>query len=198
MKYKVLSLLLAFAMLLSLTACSGNTPDASTSNGNGNSNAAMTLVGVSLSGTSETNPYGSALETQLKDVGYSVEIAYAEEGDQIKQISDMVNDGASLLIVEPEDDEAVKSALESISVDVSDVPVITIDSSIDSEIIRTHVGKDYAQLGKVQAQFAVDTLKLDARDEEDAPLTIEFLADKSGCGEKALKGAMSVLKSTLR
>lgn len=184
MKCKILSLMLALAMVLALTGCTGSNE----------SNTAMTLVGVSLSGTADTNPYGKALEQKLTEVGYSVEVAYAGDGDQVSQITDMVNDSAALLIVEPQDGDSVKKALESISVDVSAVPVITIDSPISSDIIRTHVGIDYEELGKQEAQYIADTLMLAERDEEDEPLTIEFVADKSGCAEKALAGAMSVLQ----
>lgn len=194
MKYRFLSLLLALAMLLSLVGCGSGSGDSSE---NAKNNAAMIMVGVALSGSQETNPYGAALESSLKQVGYTVEIAYAGSGDQISQISDLVTDGASILIVEPEDGDAVKSALESISVDVSDVPVIALDSSISSDTIRTHVGINYTELGKQQAQYIADTLNLEKMDEEDDPVTVEFLADESGCAEKALSGAMSVLKPYL-
>lgn len=192
MKYKILSVILALAMMFALAGCTSSSGDTSSTGGNGNT--AMTMVGVSVTGTADTNPYGAALESRLKEQGYSVELAYAGNGQQTTQISDMVSDGAALLIVESEDAAAVKKALESVSVDVSTVHVIALDTPVESDSVNAYVGVDYADLGRQQAEYVADVLKLEARDEEDDPLTIEFLADQSGSSKKALEGAMSVLK----
>lgn len=193
MKYKISSVILALTMIFALAGCSSAPADASSSNG-GNTNAAMTMVGVSVTGTAETNPYGSALESRLKEQGYSVELAYSGSGQQVKQISDMVSDGASLLIVESEDVNAVKKALESVSVDVSAVHVIALDTPVQSSSVNAYVGVDFADLGKQQAEYVVNALKLDSLPEECDPLTIEFVGDQTSGTQKALEGAMSVLK----
>lgn len=194
MKYKVFSLLLALAMVFSLAACSKSEEGGSSA---GSSNTAMIMVGIAMTGSEETNPYGAKLESRLKDVGYSVEIAYSDKGKQTDQISDMVKDGASLLIVEPDNIDDLKKALESISVDVSDVSVIALDAPVDSASVNAYVGVDYQDLGKQQAEFIAETLQLENMDEDDDPLSIEFLSDQSGCGEKALAGALSVLQKYL-
>jgi putative multiple sugar transport system substrate-binding protein len=183
MKKKICATVLALSMIFSLvlTGC----------NGQGESSA-MVMVGVSMTNEENSSEAGERLKTELEEAGYTVELAYARSGSQqSEQISAMVDDGAKVLIVDAVDTAAAAETLESITVDVSDVAVISYRDPLDSDASDVYVGRDYYELGKLEAEHIVDRLLLETRNNS---ITLELVAGKGTSGEQAVAGAMEVLE----
>lgn len=62
-----------------------------------------------------------------------------------------------VLLVNPTDSSAVTSAIESTN--SANIPVITVDRSVDGGKVVTHIASDNVAGGKMAAQFIVDHLK---------------------------------------
>lgn len=199
MRNKGIALALAGAMLCSLlfVGCAQSGGDGSASTGaDGNSSAAMTLVGVAMASEESSGSAGEAVKDLLEEGGYTVELAYADtDTQQSEQISAMLEDGASILILDPVDSETAVSKLDSIMVDVSDVPVIVYRDVLEADSIAACISRDYTEMGRQQAEYLQEALQLDKATADD-PVTLEFATGGNG-GELALSGALEVLQPYL-
>lgn len=183
MKNRGLAILLALSMIFSVALTGCGTEDSS---------SAMIMVGVAMANEEASSDAGEAIKTQLEAAGYTVELAYADSGSaQASQISAMVEDGASILIVDPVDTDVATETLESITVDVSDVPVIAYRDPLESDDVDAYVGRDYYEMGKQQAEEIVTKLGVETRNDS---ITVEMVAGKGSSAERAVQGAMDVLQ----
>lgn len=183
MKNRGLAIILALSMIFSiaLTGC-----------GQEDSSSAMIMVGVAMANQETSSEAGEAIKTELEAAGYTVELAYADSGSsQADQISAMVEDGASILVVDPVDTDVAKETLESITVDVSDVVVIAYRDPLDTDYANAYVGRDYYEMGKQQAEEIVTKLSIATRSD---CVTVEMVAGKGSSAEQAVQGAMDVLQ----
>ena len=222
---RIFSVILVFALMMAmLMGCSqsGSNGDGSAEGKKSRSNAAMIMVGISMTKEDESTKAGETLKTALEEAGHTVELAYADSAEtQTTQISAMVEDGASVLVVDPLNSKEVKKTLQSITVDVSDVMVISYGSPIGASTVDGYVGPDYYTMGQQQAQHVIEQfgLKAPQSDPADQPaqgdasasapakgdasapaeavinedaVTVELIAGNGA--DKAVEGAMSVLK----
>ncbi|MCD7843161.1 MAG: substrate-binding domain-containing protein [Clostridiales bacterium] len=180
MKQRCIAILLALSLALSLalTGCSQE--------------SSMIMVGIAMASEETSSVAGEAMQSALEESGYTVELAYAESADdQSSQISAMVEDGASILIVDPVDPEAASETLTSVTVDVSDVAVIAYRDPLEDGAANSYVGRDYYAMGQQEAEHLVDRLLLETRDDS---ITLEIVAGKGSSAEEAFEGAMDVLQ----
>ncbi len=181
-------------MMLTLAGCvegDGSTSSSVLSGLSGNTSS-MTMIGISMSGTETDGDDGEVLFEALRNAGYSVELAYAEDSSetQASQLAAMVQDGASALIVDPVDAEEAADTLDSL--DVADVVVLAYGEPIDGKNVDYYLGWNWQEIGRQQAQYIVDVLDLD--EQEDA-VTLEIVGTGDAGSALAMEGALAVLQS---
>ena len=148
----------------SLTACSAERTDEST--GGETSAAAETggeLIGIAMPTKSleRWNKDGSNLEGLLQDEGYETNLQYADNkvDQQITQIQNMVNAGASVLVVASIDGTALAPVLQSAADE--GIQVIAYDRLINgTDNVDYYATFDNYQVGQEQGKFIESTLGL--------------------------------------
>lgn len=188
---KAFAVLLVLAMLLSLAACSsGKTVETTaapvtepvaettvpeTTETEPELPAAKT-VGIVMH--SETSPRwsfaGGFLKARLEAEGHNVQLVYADSAaEQSAAVSRMLGDHADLLIV---------AAVDGVTLNQTDIPVIAYGSSIPSAGYTASFGRELA--GALQGQYLADQLGL--ADAGNRQFCIEFVGENPGALE-ALK-----------
>ena len=176
---RISAVILALAMLLVLSGC-------------GQNSSAMIMVGLAMTGEDESTGIGGDIQAALEEAGHTVELAYgATAQEQTQQISDLVKDGAAVLVVHPVDSVAVEELFKSGKSDVSNVAVIACGAPIADESVKAYIGPDLSEAGRQQAEQVVKELALDEGPIEQ-PCTVELVAG-NGAGQ-AIGGAMEVLQ----
>jgi len=177
---KILALILALVMSLSLVACgSSATPAASASAGSAAAgSAAGGKIGIAMPTKSleRWNRDGSYLKEQFESAGYEVELTYSDNDvtQQVNDIENLISDGVSILIVAAIDGESLTNVLDS--ADEKGIPVISYDRLIrNTKAVDYYVSFDNYTVGVLQAQYVIDTLKLDVKDTSKS-YNIEFTA----------------------
>ncbi|KIL49562.1 ribose ABC transporter substrate-binding protein RbsB [Jeotgalibacillus soli] len=155
------TLLLVLSVVLA--ACSmespGSTDDNSDDNGDNTEETAQ-KIGFSIS--TLNNPFFVTLadgaQEKADELGMALTVVDAQD-DPAKQASDMedlIQQGVSILLVNPTDSAAVSSAIESAN--NADIPVITVDRNADSGEIITHIASDNIEGGKLAGEFIIEEL----------------------------------------
>ncbi|MDR2590840.1 MAG: sugar-binding protein [Oscillospiraceae bacterium] len=183
---KTLAILVTLTMvLLLLAACNGDSKD------DGNQ-----LVGISMpTQTSERWIMdGNTLKDILVDKGFEVELQFA--GDSIstqqQQITDMLSNGAKVLVVAAVDGSRLSSVLEQAAKD--GVYIISYDRLlVDTEAVSYYATFDNVKVGELQAQSLIDGLKAKRGE---APWNIELFAGSPDDTNSAyfFGGAMNILQ----
>ena len=154
-------------------------------------------IGISLPNENldRWNSDGKFLKEKFEEAGYKVVLKYAS-GDVTRQNNDlvsMITDKVDLLLVAAVDGQALANTLDSAK--EADIPIVAYDRLInDTDAITYYVSFDNYGVGKLQANFIKDQLKLDSADK---PYTIEFVSgDSSDPNAKFFfDGAYSTLAS---
>ena len=195
---KLVSLLLAGMMTVSLAACGGSSDSAAPAESAAESAAEETAEGAESAAeeTAEAAPAagkkvgiamptqslerwnrdGSFLDAQFKAAGYETEVTYSDN-DIKKQVSDIENliaDEVDLLVIAAIDGESLSQVLA----DAKDagIPVISYDRLImNTDAISYYVSFDNYTVGKLQGEFVVEKLGLDLNDTSKT-YNIEFTA----------------------
>ena len=167
---RILSGLLAVAMVFSLTACSGIMEP--------KKNDGKKTVGIAMpTKTLERwNRDGAYLKKKFEDAGYNVELTYSDNkiDQQVKDIESLIADDVNLLLVATIDGESMTQVLR----DAKDmgIPVIAYDRLIrESDAIDYYVSFDNYKVGQMQGQFVIDKFGLDLKDKSKS-YNIEFTA----------------------
>ena len=155
---KILSLILSFAMVLSMTGCM-ITIDGEENLSQTNA-AASGTIGLSVS--TQNNPFFVTLvegaQAQADKLG--VELSVADAGDdvtkQTSDIEDLVAKGISVLIVNPVDSDAVTGAVEAAM--AKGVKVISVDRAVNGVEIACQIASDNVLGAELATQYIVDTL----------------------------------------
>ena len=154
---KILSLILSFAMVLTMTGCM------ITIDGEENlsqTNAANGTIGLSVS--TQNNPFFVTLVegAQAQAAKLGVELSVADAGDdvtkQTSDIEDLVAKGISVLIVNPVDSDAVTGAVEAAM--AKGVKVISVDRAVNGVEIACQIASDNVLGAELATQYIVDTL----------------------------------------
>ena len=215
---KLVSLLLAGMMTVSLAACGGSSDSAAPAESAAESAAEETAEGAESAAeeTAEAAPAdgkkvgiamptqslerwnrdGSFLDAQFKAAGYETEVTYSDN-DIKKQVSDIENliaDEVDLLVIAAIDGESLSQVLA----DAKDagIPVISYDRLImNTDAISYYVSFDNYTVGKLQGEFVVEKLGLDLNDTSKT-YNIEFTAGDPADNNAGFffNGAYDVLK----
>lgn len=151
---KFLAILLVF--VLSLAACSLESPEKKKGDQSADKKEDMT-IGVSLS--TLNNPFfvsiKDAIEKEAKTQGYKVKVVDAQDDSakQANDIDDLIQQKVDYLIINPTDSAAIASAVESANGE--NIPVITLDRSVDSGDVASFIASDNVEGGKMAADFIV-------------------------------------------
>jgi putative multiple sugar transport system substrate-binding protein len=187
---------------LTLAACGGEGAGGSTS---GNESAAPEDLTIGVSMPTQTSERwiadGEAVESQLEDKGYQVDLQYA--GDDIptqsQQVDQMITQGADVLIIAAVDGTALSGQLQAAA--DAGIPVIAYDRLIrDSENVDFYVTFDNFAVGQAQGTALLTGLGILNADgsEGDAtgPFNIELFAGSLDDNNAFFffNGAMEVLQ----
>ena len=186
MKRKLLSVLLATAMVATLLAgCGAKEAGAS---GSGKVGVAMPTKDLQ-----RWNQDGSNMEAQLKEAGYDVDLQYASNDipTQVSQIENMINSGCKLLVIASIDGDSLGTVLEQAK--EKNIPVIAYDRLImNSDAVTYYATFDNYMVGTKQGEYIVDALDLD---NAEGPFNMEITAGDPGDNNAGYfyNGAMDVL-----
>ena len=192
MKKKLLSIILAAVMVMSvLTGCgqdTGSSDSAETSPGG--------KVGVSMPAQElqRWNQDGSNIQAELEAAGYEVDLQFAsnDSATQSAQIEDMINSGCELLVIAAVDGNSLGTTLELAR--EKDIPVIAYDRLLmGSGAVSYYATFDNPAVGKMQGEFIRDQLDLD---NAAGSFTIEVFTGDPGDNNSRFfyNGAMNVLR----
>ena len=193
---------LGATMALSLAACGGSGAG-SNSNDTADADTSDLLIGVSMpTQTSERwIADGDAVESQLEDAGYQVDLQFANDDipTQQQQIDNMINNGADALIIAAKDGTTLSSQLDAAA--AADIPVISYDRLIlENGNVDFYVSFDNYKVGVAQGTALLTQLGVLNADGSagtvTGPLNIELFAgslDDNNAGF-FFDGAMSVIQ----
>ena len=198
---KLVALLLALVLVVGLCACAKKAETTTPTDGSEQtSESAATAQSKGTIGiTLPTQELARCLKDQeyltqyLNERGYDVDVQFAK-GDaatQVAQMENMITNGVVGIICSPWDGSALTSAVEAAH--NAGIPVIAYDALIlNTPYIEDYAADDLRGIGALQAQYIVDTLKLDSSDEAH---TLELFAGDYADANAPLffEGAMNVL-----
>ena len=102
----------------------------------------------------------TAAEAKAKELGVNVVVlGTTEEGDyqqQVAHIEDLTTQGADLIVVVPAEASALVPAVEA-AVDAG-IPVINLDSPIETDKVISFIGSDNVEGGKMAGNFIAEQL----------------------------------------
>ena len=204
---KLLALLLAATMTLSLAACGGgetsapeSTTPAETTPAETGSAEGGNLVGVAMptKDLQRWNQDGENMKAQLEAAGYTVDLQYAANdiATQVSQIENMIANGCEVLVIASIDGEALGTALDQAK--AAGIPVISYDRLImNSDAVSYYATFDNWDAGVKQGEYIVEALDLE--NAGDKTYNIEFITGDPGDNNINFffDGAMSVLQPYL-
>ena len=200
---KILALILAAIMSLSLVACGGGGASSSVPTGSGSASASAATAGGKKIGIAmptksleRWNRDGSYLKQQFESAGYEVELTYSDNDvtQQVNDIENLISDGVSILIIAAIDGESLTNVLDS--ADQAGIPVIAYDRLImNTKAVDYYVSFDNYTVGVLQGQFVIDKLGLDVKDTSKT-YNIEFTAGDPADNNAGFffNGALDTLK----
>ena len=140
------------AALLSVAGC-GSDQDAASSD-------KKITIGFSVS--TQNNPFfvkmADSVKAEAAKQGVDVKIVDAQNdpAKQANDVSDLIEQGVNVLIVNPVDSAAIGNSV--IAANDAKIPVITIDRSSDSGEVVTHIASNNIKGGEMAADFLVQKL----------------------------------------
>ena len=117
-------------------------------------------IGFSVS--TQNNPFFVSLkkgvEEQAKTMGLKVKIVDAQNdpAKQANDISDLLESGVTVLIVNPVDSAAISTSVEAAN--KKKIPVITVDRSADKGTVVSHIASDNVKGGEMAAKLIADKM----------------------------------------
>ncbi|MGM9590153.1 MAG: multiple monosaccharide ABC transporter substrate-binding protein [Faecousia sp.] len=204
---KILALVLALAMILTLAACGASEPAATEAPkadapaaeapaapaDNGGSN----LVGVAMptKDLQRWNQDGANMKSELEAAGYTVDLQYAANdiATQVSQIENMISGGVECLVIASIDGEALGTVLEQAK--AAGIPVIAYDRLImNSDAVSYYATFDNWDVGVKQGEYIVEAL--DLANAGDKTFNIEYITGDPGDNNINFffDGAISVLQ----
>ncbi|MGM9593825.1 MAG: substrate-binding domain-containing protein [Candidatus Onthomonas sp.] len=215
---KLLAMILALVMALSLVACGGSSApaeqpkddapaaeepaaeepaDEAAAEEPGDEAAAVTgKIGISMPTQSleRWNRDGSYLDEQFKAAGFETILTYSDNdsGRQVNDIQNMLAENVDLLIVAAIDGEALNTVMNEAA--EANVPVISYDRLILNDAVSYYVSFDNYTVGTLQGKYVEEAL--DLANAGDKTYNIEFTAGDPADNNAGyfFNGAMDVLK----
>lgn len=208
---KILAMLLALVMVLSLAACGGSSEPAATEAPAAEAPAAEApaaeepaaeevggnLIGVAMptKDLQRWNQDGENMKLQLEAAGYTVDLQYAANdiATQVSQIENMIANGCEVLVIASIDGEALGTVLDQAK--AAGIPVIAYDRLImNSDAVSYYATFDNWDVGVKQGEFIVEAL--DLANAGDKTYNIEYITGDPGDNNINFffDGAISVLQ----
>lgn len=192
MKKRLLSIILAAFMVMSVLAGCGQD--------SGSSNSAETSpggkVGVSMPAQElqRWNQDGSHIQADLEAAGYEVDLRFAsnDSATQSVQVEEMIDSGCELLVIAVVDGDSLGTPLNLAR--EKGIPVIAYDRLImGSDAVSYYATFDNPAVGNMQGEFIRDRLDLD---NAAGSFTIELFTGDPGDNNSRFfyNGAMNVLR----
>ena len=176
---KILAIVLAGLMLLSVVGCGGS--DSGTKDGSGSAGSSKAAsngkkIGVAMPTQSSQRwiQDGANMKQKLEALGYTVDLQYAEDDvqAQVSQIENMITNGANCLVVAAIDSSALVNALAQAK--ANNIPVIAYDRLLmDTDSVSYYATFDNKGVGTAIGQYVEKKLGLK---EGKGPYNIEFFA----------------------
>ncbi len=206
---KILAMLLALVMVLSLAACGGSAPaeeapkaDAPAAEApaaEAPAEEASNLIGVAMptKDLQRWNQDGANMKSQLEAAGYAVDLQYAANdiATQVSQLENMIANGCEVLVIASIDGEALGTVLDQAK--AAGIPVIAYDRLImNSDAVSYYATFDNGDVGVKQGEYIVKALDLE---NQAGPFNIEFITGDPGDNNINFffDGAISVLQPYL-
>ena len=186
---KILALVLALAMVLSMAACGSSSASAPAAEDSApaaedsapaadaapaDSGAKTVGIAMPTKSLERWNRDGDYLKAQFEQAGYAVELKYSDNDtdQQNNDIQAMIADKVDLLIIAAIDGETLTQTLADAK--SANIPVIAYDRLImNTDAISYYVSFDNYTVGVLQGQFVADQLDLANTSES---FNIEFTA----------------------
>lgn len=206
---KLIALLLAMVLVLSLAACGAKAPAAEAPKeeapaadapvAEAPAEEASNLVGVAMP-TKDLQRWiqdGANMKAQLEAAGYAVDLQYAANDipTQVSQIENMIANGCQVLVIASIDGEALGTVLDQAK--AAGIPVIAYDRLImNSDAVSYYATFDNWDVGVKQGEYIVKALDLE---NQAGPFNIEFITGDPGDNNINFffDGAISVLQPYL-
>lgn len=157
----------------------------------------VTTIGISMPAEQLERWHTDAalLQNLFEEAGYDVLISYGDNliDTQIKEINQMIDNGADLLVIAPVDSDSLSTCIKKAN--ENNVPIVAYDRLINHDPnLLAYVSYDNYLIGQLQAQFIVDNLDID-NSISDISYNIElFSGDAADNNAMYLyNGSMSVL-----
>ena len=142
---------------------------------------------------------GNLLKECFENAGYEAEVLFGNNliDTQINDINTLIDDGADLLIISPVDSDSLVYCMKRAHEE--GIPVISYDRLIlHSPYILAYVSYDNYEVGRMQAQYIIDTLDLENAAEGDSYSIEIFSGDPADNNAKYFyQGAMDTLSEYL-
>ena len=182
MKKKLLSIILACAMAVSLLA------------GCGASGGTKVGVAMPTKDLQRWNQDGENMEKQLKEAGYNVDLQYASNdiATQVSQIENMINSGCKVLVIASIEGDSLGTVLAQAK--EKGVKVIAYDRLImNSDAVTYYATFDNYMVGTKQGEYIEEQLGLK---DGKGPFNIELITGDPGDNNARFffGGAMDVLQ----
>ncbi|MGD9568285.1 MAG: ribose ABC transporter substrate-binding protein RbsB [Sedimentibacter sp.] len=149
---KFLSLLVVSLLLLSLfTGCSTTTTT---------TNEEVKTIGLAIS--TLNNPFFVDLESGAKakadELGVKLVTLDSQDDSatEMSNVEDLINQGVDVIMINPTDSDAVKSAVEAAN--KAKIPVITLDRGANGGEVVSHIASDNIAGGKLAGEYIVELL----------------------------------------
>lgn len=164
---KSLSLMIVVLMILSLFAGCGKN-EANEANDANKTNEANETTGseepktVGLAISTLNNPFFVDLEAGAKAKADELNVKLVtldsqdDSATEMSNVEDLINQGVDVIMINPTDSDAVKSAVEAAN--KADIPVITLDRGANGGEVVSHIASDNVAGGKLAGEYIVDKL----------------------------------------
>ena len=188
MKKKILALLLATLMVMTMLAGCGKSDKKSGGEGG--------KVGVAMptKDLQRWNQDGANMKAELEKAGYTVDLQYASNdiATQVSQIENMINSGCEILVIASIDGDSLGTVLEQAK--EKNIPVIAYDRLImNSDAVTYYATFDNYMVGTKQGEYIKQQLDLD---NAAGPFNLEIVTGDPGDNNARYfyGGAMDVLQ----
>lgn len=159
---KILALVLAFVLVLSLAACQGTDNGGNAGGETGSTGAKKIGICIYKFDDNFMTTYRGFLETMLKEKNYEVTIVDSnnDQAKQTEQINTFISQGVDALIINPVMTTAADKIVEQVK--AAGIPTVLINREPTEEVMNmwdkiSYVGCDAAQSGTYQGELILET-----------------------------------------
>lgn len=166
-KNRLVLFILMTVMILVIAGCSNasNENESSESNNtdtNANANTSDSDIKIGLSISTLNNPFFVTLkegaEKAANEGGAQLVVLDANDNvsKQISDVEDLIQQGVDVIMINPTDEDAIVTAVESAN--DANIPIVTIDRSASGGDITSYIASDNVKGGVLAAEYIVEAL----------------------------------------